>query len=171
MSNTHVNCRVRGFTLVELVTIIVILGILAVAAAPRFFDRNVFDGRGFYDGVIATLRYAQKTAIAKHRFVCVQFSTANTLPGTVTLDTGPTNSCGTPMIDSSGQSPYPFSNNNASFSASYASISFDCLGRPRSSGGAATCNDITGVLPAVPAIIVNNYGTSITVERETGYVH
>ena len=37
----------HGFTLTELITIIVILGIISAVAAPRFFDRNVFESRGF----------------------------------------------------------------------------------------------------------------------------
>lgn len=49
----------------------VVLGILAVAAMPRFFDRNVFDARGFMDETRSLLRYAQKSAVAQRRSVCV----------------------------------------------------------------------------------------------------
>ena len=49
----------RGFTLIELIMVMVVVGILAVFVAPRFFDANVFKSRGFADQVQATLRYAQ----------------------------------------------------------------------------------------------------------------
>ncbi len=52
-----------GFTLTELVTVLVILGIIAAFTAPRFFDRTVFDEFGFYQELVAALRYGSKIAV------------------------------------------------------------------------------------------------------------
>jgi len=63
--------RRQGFTLVELVITLVIVGILAVVALPRFADRALFETRGFVDQTLATLQYARKVAVASGRNVCV----------------------------------------------------------------------------------------------------
>ncbi len=54
----------RGFTLIELVVIIAILGILAGVAGPRFFRRQSFDERITRDELAGSLRYAGKLALA-----------------------------------------------------------------------------------------------------------
>lgn len=81
-------CSQRGFTLTELITIIVILGILSVAALPRFFDNDAFQQRGAADQVKAALRFAQKVAVAQHRAVSVTLAQGADTDCTTTLTGG-----------------------------------------------------------------------------------
>lgn len=53
----------RGFTLPELVMVIVMIGILAVVVVPSFNSRP-FLARGFHDEVASAARHAQKLAVA-----------------------------------------------------------------------------------------------------------
>ncbi len=64
----------RGFTLVELISVIVILGILGAIGFSRMAKKEDFGLRGYHDAALATIQYAQKAAMAQRRRVCVIFS-------------------------------------------------------------------------------------------------
>lgn len=53
----------KGFSLIELVMVIIILGILAATAIPRFASQSAYDERFFYEDVLAGLRYSHKLAM------------------------------------------------------------------------------------------------------------
>ena len=61
----------RGFTMVELIVVMILVGILGAIGAARFFSRTGFDVASYAEQLRAMARYAQKLAIAQHRNVFV----------------------------------------------------------------------------------------------------
>ncbi len=142
-----------GFTMVELISAMAIIGIIAAIAIPRFAGRAEFDSRSFHDKTLAILRYAQKAAIAQRRTVCVAFSSNSVALTSASTNPGP---CDTPLAGPDGSSPFTVTaSGSATFSPLPANLSFDPLGRPSSTA----------------SIQVSGYSGIIIVEPETGYVH
>jgi MSHA pilin protein MshC len=155
----------QGFSLVELIAVMVILGVLAVAALPRMADRSDFDSRSFHDETLAALRYAQKAAVSQRRNVCVAFG-VNTVTLTVASAPGSGSPCNTNLTGPTGAAPYQVPPVGRTPQASFdqapvlpvtvpANFQFDALGRPNAS----------------QTIKVVGSSRNITIEAETGYVY
>lgn len=157
----------NGFTLIELIMVIVILGVLAVFAAPRVLVPKDFYERGFHDETLGYLRYAQKTAIAQRRTVCVVFS-SNSLTLTI-ASAAATLNCATAgtLSGPKGTSPVvlnakPGSGVAYNTTPALIDFNFNGLGQPITG---------LGVAMASQTIQVVGVSQSITVEATTGYVH
>ena len=146
--------RARGFTMIEMVTVIAIMGLLAAVIGPRFVGRDAFASRGFYDEAQSVVRYAQKTAIAWRRpvFVCVTATavSAGTVSGCGTLLVHPVTGAALSTTSPSGVTLTP------------SSFGFDGAGRP---------NPNAQVTIAIASTIAGDPARQIVVEAETGYVH
>jgi len=147
-----------GFTLIELIVTIVIIGILAVVVIPKWSGTSGFDERGFRDRVVAGLRYAQKNAIASRRTVCASFSSP---PASVSFRLAPFGAVncavGIPLIGPESMPLVVTASSGVTFATLPADVIFDAAGRPSAAGSIS--------VSGLPAALV------ITVEAETGYVH
>ena len=149
----HRRSTTIGFTIVELVVVITIVGIIALVAIPRFTGTGSFESRGFYDEAKSVVRFAQKTAVAWRRpiFVCVASNSirASTVTG-----------CGTPLANPATDGLLIANAPSGVMLSLVPEFSFDGLGRP----SAATTIVLTSTIAGDPA-------RQIVVEAETGYVH
>ena len=150
-------CGQSGFTVVELVVVMVLLGILAASAMPRFFEASRFDEMGFADATGAALRYAQKLALASRCDTRVRIDASGY--AVFQRASGCTSGALTRPVSRPGGNnwsrPVP-----AGVVVGSLDLYFDSQGRPRSVSSSALHNAAQSV----------SIGTrTLTVEHTTGY--
>ncbi|HQR04206.1 MAG: type II secretion system protein [Proteobacteria bacterium] len=167
--------RSDGFTLIELITVMILIGILAAVGLGRIDYSGAFDQRAVLDKTKAALEFARKSAVAQRRYVCILIA-GNKLVLSIDSrdpDTGPG------FICSSGSSA-PLALPVPDKSCSGGQTNAVCATAPsvtlKAGGTVATCAASYGFnfnpqgQPSIPVAICAN-GLSAVVEADTGYVH
>ena len=151
----------RGFTIVELVTTIVILGIIAAIASPRFFNTSSFETAGFGAEVRSGLRHAQATAMASGCDIRASLGQQGFLLQRWAGSNGCNDHGGALVtLKRAGGGDYSTAV-PAGLTVGTAALYFDSMGRPRD----AASGSLLGSALTIP---VGN--DSISVNAETGFV-
>ena len=144
---------INGFTLVELIVVIILAGIIAAYAIPRL-NLDGFRAQGFEQQAMAAIRYGQKQAIGSGCNFEVSISLSScTVQYSAPVETGCAAASTSLVNPATGQNN--FCNNSQSDSGAVlpASVQFDKIGRPSGS------------------LSINLGTTTITIEPETGFAH
>jgi MSHA pilin protein MshC len=172
-------CQYRGFTLVELIAVIIVVGILGAVAVGRFMGRSSFDSVAYADQTAALLRYAQKVAVAQNRNVYVRLNASG-----IALCYDPAcaaaNRVQAPGGGNSGSEATKNACNDGTWACEAppqqvrvtpsASFYFDALGKPFAATDVVPTSVSTFSKLAV-VVRASESVRTITVEMETGYVH
>jgi MSHA pilin protein MshC len=181
--------RQAGFTMIELITVMIIIGILSAVGMMRFFDRKGYDADEFVGQAKSILRYGQKVAIAQNRPVYVRlngasvalcFDSACTAANRVQAPGGANSGTSATLAACSNDGKWQCEAvpSNVSYaltpSAPYSGANnffyFDALGKPYAAVDATTSATST-FAPLTISVSADGTARPIVVEQETGYVH
>jgi prepilin-type N-terminal cleavage/methylation domain-containing protein len=145
--------RCRGFTTIELVAAIVLMGVLAVVALPRMEGALAQRGDHWRDQVLAALRHAQATAQSHRRLVCASVATDAVTLSMATVN--PATACTTALPGPDGQAAQASDRRHIATQVSPAgTLYFQPDGRITSDGAGAAATDRSIAIDGQDAIVV-----------------
>jgi MSHA pilin protein MshC len=159
--------RAAGFTMVELVVVMILIGVLAAIGIPRLMGDKTMEGAVFGDQVVSGLRRAQKIATGHRRTVC-----ATVGPKAVIVRLYVGNSC---SLAVTGLTDDDYATTDSVLTVKPTTLYFQPDGRITTDAAGATA--VGSATPGTGAIDItgNVNGQNITfrtihVEGTTGYV-
>jgi prepilin-type N-terminal cleavage/methylation domain-containing protein len=157
---TRPRAALQGFTLIELVTVLLLVAILAAVAVPRLDMGRGITQAAWRDQVLAALLHARALAQGHRRLVCVTVAT-----GEVRLtmaSANPATSCATTVAGNDGDARWSHDGQGLAITVTPAgTLYFQPDGRITSDGAGAT---------ALNATIAISGLASLAVVGETGHV-
>lgn len=150
----------HGFTLVELVTVLLLIAILAAVAVPRLDASRGLTQAAWRDQVLAALLQARMLAQGHRRLVCVSVATGEVRLTIATAN--PASSCASVVPGTDGDARWAHDGQGLAMAASPAgALYFQPDGRITSDGAGTTPVDATITISGL---------TSLILVGETGHV-
>lgn len=122
----------RGFTLIELIAVLLLVSVLAVVALPRFDGVFAFRDDAWRSNLVAALQHARQTAVAHRRLVCVTIDASGVSLRIAAAN--PASACATALPGPDGQSTWAAASGTATSASPTATIHFQPVGRATRDG-------------------------------------
>lgn len=168
-----------GFTMVELIVVMVLVGIISTVAVSRFSANTQFSAASYSQEIKTLAQFGQKLAIAQNRAVFMSVSATRIA---LCYDAACTQPVTSVAAGNSGRKETRTACANAAWlcegvpaglalaSSPASAMFFNAVGRPFAAGD-STAADTSTFATLTLTVTGGDAPQLVTIERETGYVH